>query len=135
MDNLTADQRRKNMQNIRSKGTKAEKAVMNELLKRGLFFTSHDKLIIGKPDVIFAQKKIAIFIDSDFWHGNPERFVRPKTNVEYWDKKIAGNKTRDAMVNKKLKKQGWLVIRLWEYDIKRNLDRCIDEILEQLTLM
>jgi DNA mismatch endonuclease Vsr len=132
MDNLTAEQRRKNMQRIRSTGTKAERSVMNELQKKGLVFTSHDKSIIGKPDIIFPEKKIAIFIDSDFWHGNPKRFVRPKTHVEYWDKKIAGNIKRDRKVNRELRNQGWRVIRIWEYDVKNNLNYKVNRIIQKL---
>lgn len=132
MDNLTAEQRRKNMQRIRSTGTKAEKDIMSELLKRGLLFTSYDKSILGKPDIIFYEKKLAIFIDSDFWHGNPKRFVRPKTNVEYWDKKIAGNIKRDREVNKELKKQGWLVMRIWEYNVKNSLNYTVAKIMRKL---
>lgn len=134
MDNLTPEQRRRNMQRIRSTGTKAEKSIMNELREKGLVFTSYDKSIMGKPDIVFSEKKLAVFIDSDFWHGNPERFVRPKTNVEYWDKKIAGNKKRDREVNRQLKKQGWLVLRIWEYDVKHSLTRCVDKILKKLNV-
>ncbi len=130
MDNLTPEQRRKNMQRIRSTGTKAENIMINELRKKGLVFTVYDKAIMGKPDIVFSEKKLAIFIDSDFWHGNSKRFVRPKTNVEYWDKKISGNKKRDRMVNRQLKKQGWTVIRIWEYDVKHRLSYCISRILK-----
>jgi DNA mismatch endonuclease Vsr len=132
MDNLTPEQRRKNMQRIRSTGTKAENILMNELRKMGLVFTTYDKSIIGKPDVVFSERKLAVFIDSDFWHGNPKRFVRPKTNVEYWDRKIAGNKQRDCLVNQELKKEGWTVMRFWEYDVKHNLSRCISKILRKM---
>lgn len=131
MDNLTPEQRRKNMQRIRSTGTQAERLIIGELQNRGLVFSTYDKSIIGKPDIVFCERKIAVFVDSDFWHGNPERFVRPKTNVDYWDKKIAGNKKRDRNVNRQLKKQGWIVMRIWEYDVKHNLNRCVDRILKK----
>lgn len=132
MDNLTPEQRRKNMQRIRSTGTKAERLMMDELRNRGLVFGTYDKSVAGKPDIVFCEKKVAVFVDSDFWHGNPKRFVRPKTNVEYWDRKIAGNKKRDREVNRQLKKQEWKVIRVWEYDVKHSLNRCIDKVLKEL---
>lgn len=132
MDNLTPEQRRKNMQRIRSIDTKPEKIMIDELTKKKLFFSTYDKSIIGKPDIVFTEQKLAVFIDSDFWHGNPKRFVRPKTNVEYWDKKITGNKKRDRQVNRELKKQCWIVLRFWEYDVKHNLNRCVDKILKKL---
>lgn len=134
MDNLTPDQRRKNMQRIRSTGTKAERIIITELEKRNLEFTSYDKTIIGKPDIVFSEKKVAVFIDSDFWHANPKRFIKPKTNIEYWEKKIAGNKKRDRKVNRELKKEGWTVVRIWEYDVKHNLNQSIKKILKKLNI-
>ena len=94
----------------------------------------YDKSVFGKPDIAFSERKVAIFVDSDFWHGNPKRFVRPKTNVEYWDKKIASNKKRDRVVNLRLKEQGWVVMRFWEYDIKHNLDRVVGKVLNKLDI-
>lgn len=132
MDNLTKEQRRKNMQNIRSNGTIAEKIIMRELRKRKIYFAKNVKTIIGKPDIVFRRKKVAVFIDSDFWHGHPQRFIMPKTNTEYWEKKIARNKKRDKEVTEQLQKDGWKVIRLWEYDIKHNLENCINIILKEI---
>ena len=132
MDNLTPEQRRKNMQRIRSTGTKPERIVIKELEKLNLNFTKHEKTLIGKPDIVFHNKKVVVFIDSDFWHGHPVRFVMPKTNTEYWEEKIARNKKRDRKVNQELKKAGWTVLRIWEYDIKHNLNRSINKILKKL---
>jgi len=132
MDNLTKDQRHKNMQNIRSNGTIPERTVMRELRKRHIYFVKHDKTIIGKPDIVFKRKKIAVFIDSDFWHGNPRRYIKPQTNIIYWNHKIACNRNRDKQVNQILKSKGWNVIRLWEYDIKHHLDKNILRILNAI---
>ncbi|MHA1787835.1 MAG: very short patch repair endonuclease [Candidatus Helarchaeota archaeon] len=130
MDNLTREQRKKNMQSIRSKDTKPEQMIMNEFKRRKIYFAKHVKKIFGNPDIVFRRKKIVVFIDSDFWHGHPERYIAPKTNVEYWKEKIERNKRRDQIVNRELSEQGWRVIRLWEYDIKRNLEDCINKILD-----
>jgi len=132
MDNLTPQQRRKNMQNIRSKGTKPEQKVFAELKRLKIYFVSHVDKIIGKPDIVFRRKKVVVFIDSDFWHGHPERYPPPKSNQEYWEKKIARNRQRDNEVNQVLRTQGWNVIRLWEYDIKNSFDECIAIILDAL---
>lgn len=132
MDNLTAEQRRKNMQNIRSKGTKPERMIMEALKKRRIYFAAYVSKITGKPDIVFRRKKIAVFIDSDFWHGHPERCIMPKTNPEYWSQKIAGNRKRDEQVNKELSAKGWVVIRLWEYDIKHNFEQTLDVILKAI---
>ena len=133
MDNLTPEQRRKNMQSIRSAGTKAESMIIDRLTELGLEFVSYNKTIIGKPDVAFPMKKVAVFIDSDFWHCNPKRFVKPKTNIAYWEKKIRRNRERDCEVNRKLKAMDWCVVRVWEYDVKHSLDRCIGKILRALS--
>ncbi len=130
MDNLTRLQRRKNMQNIRSTGTTPEIIIMRALRRQNIYFAKNVESIIGKPDIVFRRKKIAVFIDSDFWHVHPKRFIMPQSNKRYWKDKIKRNKERDIEVNKKLKKTGWKVIRIWEYDIRRNSGKCIKKILK-----
>jgi DNA mismatch endonuclease, patch repair protein len=132
MDNLTKEQRRKTMQSIRSKGTLPERLIMQELKRRKIYFASHADSIIGKPDIVFRRKKIAVFIDSDFWHGHPKRCIQPKTNVDYWSTKIARNRKRDKEVNRSLKQAGWKVVRLWAFDVKNLFDKCIQRILTEL---
>lgn len=118
------------MQNIRSVGSAPETLVMRALQHQGLYFAKNVKSIIGKPDIVFRRKKVAVFIDSDFWHVHPRRFIMPQSNKRYWKEKIQRNKKRDSEVNKKLKKAGWKVIRIWEYDVKRSVGRCIKKILK-----
>lgn len=81
---------------------------MEGLRKRRIYFATYASKIKGKPDIVFRRKKVAVFIDSDFWHGHPDRCIMPKTNSKYWLQKIAGNKKRDKKVNKKLSDSGWL---------------------------
>ena len=128
MDNLTKEQRRKNMQNIRSTDTVPERIVSRELRKRKIYFAQHVKKLKGKPDFVFRTKKVLVFIDSDFWHGHPIRSVEPKTNKKYWIEKIKNNKLRDKRVSRELRAEGWKVIRVWEYDVKRNIDRVMRKI-------
>lgn len=132
MDNLTKTQRRKNMRHIRSQNTSPELKIMKELRSRKIYFAKYSKTIIGKPDIVFRRKKIVVFVDSDFWHGHPKRFMMPKTNVKYWRPKIERNKKRDKEVNRKLKKAGWKIIRLWDYDVKHKIDKCISKILNSI---
>ena len=131
-DNLTKEQRKKNMSHIRSQGTLPERIIMKELRKRKIYFAKYVDSILGKPDIVFRRKKVIVFIDSDFWHKHPKRFIMPKTNIEYWSKKINHNVERDLFVTKSLADQGWKVIRLWEYDIMHNIDRCMKIILESI---
>ena len=120
------------MQNIRSKDTTPERKIMQELRRRKIYFADHVKKITGKPDIVFRRKKVAVFIDSDFWHGHPKRFIMPATNFEYWSNKIARNKKRDKQVTKELRSKGWNVIRLWEYDVKHNFEKSIKIILRTI---
>lgn len=132
MDNLTQEQRRKNMQNIHSKGTKPERIIAEALQKRKIYFASNVSKISGKPDIVFRRKKVAVFIDSDFFHGHPERCVMPKTNAEYWMNKINNNRSRDKRINLLLEEKGWKVIRLWEYDIRHNFEQSLQIILDAI---
>lgn len=132
MDNLTPAQRRKNMQNIRSEGTRPEQLVAKELRRSNIYFVRNVKGIFGKPDFVFRKKRVAVFIDSDFWHGHKNRCVMPKSNCEYWNHKIKRNKQRDKAVSRQLKKEGWMVIRLWEEDIKQNLAKSLKKIIDEL---
>mgnify|MGYP001612581355 CR=1 FL=1 len=114
MDNLTPDQRKKNMRNIRSEKTLPEQMIAKQLKRREIYFARNIKTIFGKPDFVFRRKRIVVFVDSDFWHGHKTRFIMPKSNYKYWRQKIERNKQRDKQVNQELKKEGWTVIRLWE---------------------
>jgi DNA mismatch endonuclease (patch repair protein) len=130
MDDLSKEDRRKNMQNIRSKNTIPELLVMNELKRRRIYFAKHVDKIIGKPDIVFRCKKLVVFIDSDFWHFNPKLFIMPKSNIVYWENKINGNIKRDKYVNRELKKNGWKVLRFWESDIKKNPKKIVQKIID-----
>jgi DNA mismatch endonuclease (patch repair protein) len=132
MDNLTREQRHKNMQNIRSVNTAPERLVAKEFRKRKIYFSQHSKTLIGKPDFIFRKKRVVVFVDSDFWHGHSKRLIMPKSNLEYWAKKIKRNRARDKVVNSALKKSGWKVLRFWEHDIKNNLNRNLTKVLKAI---
>ena len=130
MDNLTPEQRRKNMQAIKSKGTKIELLLAKALWANGYRYRKNNKSVFGKPDFTFKSLKIAIFCDSEFWHGKDWEVQknRIKTNRNYWIPKIEKNIARDRMVNKNLRNNGWIVIRFWSRDLKNNLDKCIEII-------
>ncbi|KFN40965.1 MAG: restriction endonuclease HpaII, partial [Sulfuricurvum sp. MLSB] len=101
--------------------------------KRGYRYRVNDKRVFGKPDIVFYKQKIAIFCDSEFWHGKKflegERF---KTNADFWETKIKRNIERDCEVNERLKSEGWIVLRFWGNEIKTHLDDCIQIIQKQM---
>lgn len=134
MDNLTKEQRRKNMRNIRSRDTLPERMIEKALKARKIYFAKNVKSILGKPDFVFRKKKILVFVDSDFWHGHPMRGVMPKSNRVYWTNKIQGNRLRDKKIRRTLKAQGWHVIRIWEYDIKMNFQKTLRKMMSPLTI-
>ena len=134
MDNHTPEQRRKNMQAIRAKDTKIECIIRKRLWDMGYRYRKNYKRLIGKPDIVFTKYKIAIFCDSEFWHGKDygKSVGRIGTNQEYWKQKIARNIERDKEVNEQLQKEGWTVIRFWEKDIIKDTDRCIQLIVDTI---
>ncbi len=133
MDNLTPEQRKKNMQNIKSANTKPEIVFRKALWKRGIRYRVNVKDIMGKPDICIKSKKIAIFIDSEFWHGKMYLEGKvPKSNQEYWIPKLERNIKRDKEVNLFLKQHEWKVFRFWSKDVKNNLDNIIDEVYQYI---
>jgi DNA mismatch endonuclease (patch repair protein) len=136
MDNLTFEQRRKNMRAVRSRGTKIEVKLAKALWAEGLRYRKNCRDILGKPDIVFRKYKTAVFCDSEFWHGknSTENKFKIKTNKKYWNKKIKSNIKRDKFVNENLKKNGWKVMRFWGKDIEKNIDKCTAEIKSYLKL-
>ena len=132
MDDLTPEQRKKNMRAIRSKDTTIELALRKALWQRGIRYRKNYKGLIGKPDIIITKYRIAVFCDSDFWHGYDweNRKARIKSNQEYWIPKIERNMKRDQEVTLALVNQGWIVLRFWEHTIRKELERCVDDIQE-----
>jgi len=129
MDNLTKEQRHRNMSNIRSRDTNIEKCIFTLLNARRVKYKKHYN-IYGKPDIVFPHYKTAVFLDSDFWHG--WRFPQWKNRLPkvYWRKKIENNIRRDKNNFSKLRSRGWKVIRLWGHQIKSNPELCCDRIID-----
>lgn len=136
MDNLTPEQRKKNMQNIKSKDTGIELLLRRELWKRGYRYRKNYNKLPGKPDIALTKYKIVIFCDSEFFHGKDWEVLKPRlekgNNSNYWIKKISRNCERDEEINKKLLFLGWTVIRFWGKEIKKNVDECVKVVEETI---
>lgn len=134
MDNLTKEQRRKNMQHIKSQDTKIEIKLRKALWRKGFRYRKNDKRLPGKPDIVLTKYKIAVFCDSEFFHGKDWEVLKPRlekgTNSRFWISKIARNRERDDEVNKQLLFQGWTVIRFWGKEITKNVEECVRVIEE-----
>ena len=132
MDVFSKKKRSEIMSKIRSKNTRAELIVFRELRKRKIHFQKHYKKAIGSPDIAFPRKKIAIFIDGDFWHGR--NFSKNKKGLpkKYWREKINSNILRDKRNKTKLKRRGWKVLRIWEHELLKNKEKTIGKIVNLL---
>lgn len=126
-DSVSKRKRSQIMSKVRSKETKLE-LQFKELIKGRRF--RYQQKIKGNPDFASKKNKIAIFIDSCFWHKCPKHFRQPNSNKKYWIPKIKRNVERAKEVNKQLKEDGWKVIRFWEHEIKKNPERCIKRVKE-----
>ena len=136
MDVHTKQQRRKNMQAIKAKETKDEILLAKALWQRGHRYRKNDRSVFGKPDLTFKRLKIAIFVDSEYFHGKDwevEKY-RIQSNREFWWAKIENNIKRDKLVNLELVNTGWTVLRFWSKEIRKNLANCITKIEELLVL-
>ena len=118
------------MQRVKNKDSDIEVLLRKELWSRGIRYRKNVNRIYGKPDIVFVGKKIAVFCDSEFWHGYnwEERKKDFKSHQEFWIPKIERNMERDVEVTTKLESEGWTVIRFWGREIQKNTVACADEI-------
>lgn len=133
-DVLTKEQRRKNMQSIHSKDTKIEVILRNALWHEGIRYRKNYTKIPGKPDIAITKYKIAIFCDSEFFHGKDWDQLKPRleksNNSDFWIKKISRNRERDVEVDRELRSLGWIVLRFWGAEIKKELEQCVNTVKE-----
>lgn len=136
LDNLTIEQRKKNMRCIKSCDTEIELKLRKTLWHHGYRYRKNYKLLPGKPDIAITKYKLAIFCDSEFFHGKDwdelQKRLRRSNNSEYWINKISTNIERDIRVERELNTLGWKVVRFWGKDIKNNIDECIKVIDEMV---
>jgi DNA mismatch endonuclease (patch repair protein) len=121
-DVMTAEQRSRCMSRIRGKDTRPEKELRSALWRAGLRYRKHAKLP-GRPDLVFASARVAVFVDGCFWHRCPLHSTKPKANADFWQRKLRGNVDRDRRVDATLADLGWTVLRLWEHEVDENLTR------------
>lgn len=118
-DMFTAERRSAIMAAIRSTGNKTTEMRFIQILRRHrLSGWRRGSFLVGRPDFVFRRQRLAVFIDGDFWHGNPKKYRLPKSNMSYWQAKISRNQKRDRRVNRQLRGLGWSVVRFWESTLK-----------------
>ena len=126
----TKEQITYNMKQVKNKDSKIEIILRKELWKRNLRYRKNLNSVIGKPDIAFIKKKVAVFCDSEFWHGYnwEQRKNDFKSNQDFWLPKIERNIERDHEVTRLLEEQGWIVLRFWGKEIKNKTSTCVDKI-------
>ena len=135
-DKLTSLQRHKCMSSIRGKNTKPEILVRKGLHARGFRFRLHNKKLPGSPDIVLPKYGVAIMVNGCFWHGHKgcRYATKPKTNIEFWEAKIARNRHRDEVTTAHLEAWGWTVITIWECELRTNsqLDDRLNTLAEEI---
>ena len=122
------------MRKIKSTNTIPEILLRKAIWKQGVRYRINSAILPGKPDIVIPSKKIAVFVDGEFWHGYnwKEKKEKIKSNRSYWIPKIERTIKRDKENNKKLKKLNFVVIRFWEHEIRKDLSGCVNKILIKL---
>ena len=141
MDDLTVEQRKKNMRRIKSKDTKPEIMLRKALWNKGYRYRKNFTKLLGKPDIVLTKYRICIFIDSEFFHGKDfesnyhsskynslKEQIMAGEHADYWLTKIERNMERDKEVDAKLEEMGWRVIRFWSKEVIKNTDKCVQSI-------
>lgn len=132
MDKLTPEQRHRNMQNIKSKDTSIECILRKALWAEGIRYRKNYGKLPGKPDIVITKYKIAIFCDSEFFHGKDWESLKLQLsrgkNPDFWINKISRNMERDREVNQSLSNLNWTVLRFWGKDIIKHTSECINII-------
>ena len=134
MDSLTPEKRSWNMSRIKGKDTSIEVKVRRYLFSKGFRFRKNDKRYPGKPDIVLPKYKTVIFINGCFWHMHPgcKQGRLPKSNVEYWRKKLEKNILNDKLHIQQIERMGWSSIVLWECELKKDFDGVMEKLLKQL---
>lgn len=127
-DRISKVQRSRLMSHIRPTETSIEREFRKLLWARGLRYRKNVRME-GTPDIVFSRKKVAVFLDSCFWHFCRFHCRMPKSNKSFWHKKLARNKARDRATTRRLRNKGWKVVRIWEHALISNPDGCVALVL------
>ena len=133
-NNVSAAKRSQIMSAVRSYGNKATEGVFVKLMRQhGITGWSRRIDLVGKPDFVFKTQRVALFVDGCFWHGCPKHCRMPKSNQSYWFPKIRGNRRRDQILSRTLRRMGWHVLRVWEHELSsKNQVRLMERIRRAL---
>lgn len=121
------------MRNIKSKGNKStEMRLIEVFAEQGIKGWRRGYPVKGHPDFVFLEKRVAVFVDGCFWHGHDCKNTHPKGNEAFWAKKIGGNVERDRTITELFEHRGWMVIRIWECELKKKKRAVLLEKLNEI---
>lgn len=131
-DVVDPETRSRIMSRVRSKDTRLEVSFRRALWASGIRgWRCHVRSIAGTPDLAWKGRRLAVFLDSAWWHGHPSRW-KPGRHPKAWDEKIKRNRRRDAEVNRELKRAGWTVVRVWDFEFERDPINCVQRVQRAL---
>lgn len=126
-DALTQERRSRLMSRVRTRDTKPEMLLRRALWAAGLRgWRLHPKTVPGRPDLAWLGRRVAVFVDGAFWHGHPDSYWGQ--SGKFWDEKIARNRARDVQINAQLVECGWCVVRLWDFEVEREVGPCVERV-------
>jgi DNA mismatch endonuclease (patch repair protein) len=126
-DALTPELRSRLMSRVRTRDTKPEILLRRALWAAGMRgWRLHPKTVRGRPDLAWLGRRVAVFVDGAFWHGHPDHYWGQ--SGKFWDEKIARNRARDSQINAELAESGWGVVRLWDFEVEREISPCIERV-------
>jgi DNA mismatch endonuclease, patch repair protein len=121
VDIFSVTKRSEIMSRVRGRGNKNTELALLALFRRHRITGWRRHLdLFGNPDFVFRKYRLAVFVDGCFWHGCPKHATKPMSNKAFWTAKLARNKTRDRLVLRTLRGQGWRVLRIWQHELSRN---------------
>ncbi|MEQ1716376.1 MAG: very short patch repair endonuclease [Hyphomicrobium sp.] len=120
------------MARIKGRDTGPELLLAAKLQLNGCVWEGHARDLPGRPDFVFREQKLVVFVEGDFWHG--WRFPQWRDKLsEKWEAKIAGNRQRDTSNHRRLRRAGWKVVRIWEHQLERDSEQCTERVMDVLT--
>lgn len=120
------------MSRIRRRDTEPELILRRAVWSAGFRgYRVDDRRLPGRPDIVWTRRRLAVFVDGKFWHGHPSAF-KPGRHGAYWDEKVARNLARDRAADEALREMGWTVVRLWDFEVRRDLAGCVARIAATL---
>jgi DNA mismatch endonuclease (patch repair protein) len=122
------------MRNIKPRGNRSTELFLVAAFRKAriIGWRRHTRLL-GRPDFTFHSERVVVFVDGDFWHGNPKNFKMPLSNIPFWEEKLRYNRAKDRRVTRELRKSGWSVIRIWESSLRRRSHSCVARVIRALT--